>query len=770
MASVRFTYSLQCCGDNSIVAQYTSLVQLNETYYYDNNDICWSIVPFQTATTAYVPTSLTAIYNDCGCYSVENTTALEQPYQYQDCEGVWHNFESIPAFGLLYVCGRQGSVNGSGCIVTLVDNSNCNCVLPTCSSCLTYHTGVCPTPLPSPSPTATPYPTPTTTPSLTPTITVSSSSTPTPSVTATHSPTPSITPTNTITPTTTTIVCGSGVTTSNINYYFDCCGTLVQNTASGTTIIFDYTKSYNGVSRSNIAATQMCASQTPTLSPSQTPTPSITPSITPTNTLTPSITPSITPSVSQSGVFTLVNNCTVFTLFDMGIECVTLQQPSSASSIDGILSLNITGGTSPYNITWGNGQVGKTISNQKAGSYPVTVVDYYGDYTANTICNLFALTPTPTMTPTTSMTPTPTTVYPNLCFIYTSQSASYGPYLFVPNGVQNGKPRWTYGSYTILWSISSGLWEMTGWNNTVGIPKSSSSTFLPTSNWELYGGSPGVPYSISVSEGPCPTYLPISVTTSTTSQTCNNTNNCDGSITVAATGGLPPYQYSIDGGGTFQTSAIFNNLCTGQFSVIVKDSLNSLSYANSTFVGLDNTPQTYVFTIDKKVQALSANVYKSDWSINVSPSIPVGTIISFPLTITSVQRISGPFFNDDPAQTGTIESINSVFKNGVELTPPAYVSSTQVTLGICASEQMQVTTVVGDYSISMTAGDTIVGTSYSNLTMLNRVVGGNSCISTLWQDITVQIGFPSFLGPLCQLTSTVYPGLVIKNHKLDTGP
>jgi len=769
MASVRFTYSLQCCGDNSIIAQYTSLVQLTETYYYDNSDICWSIVPFQSPTTAYVPTSLTPIYNDCGCYSVENTTSSEQPYNYQDCEGVWHNFDSIPAFGFLYVCGRQGTVSGSGCIVTLVDNSNCNCILPNCTSCQTFHTGICPTPLPTASPTQTPTMTPTVTITPSPTITTTPSNTPTQSMTPSNTQTPTQTPTNTQTPSTTPIVCGSGTTTSDINYYFDCCGILVQNTPNGTSIVFDYTKSYNGVSKNNIAATQVCVSQTPTKTPTQTPTPSFTATNTPTITKTPTQTPTQTPTNTPSSVFELVNNCSIFTLFDMGIECSVLSQPSTATSSDGILSLKITGGTSPYSVYWGNGQVGKTIYNLQGGSYPVVVVDYYGDYTARTTCNLVAPSSTPTMTPTMTPSSTPDPVYPDICFIYTSQAASYGPYQFVWNGIQNGKPKWIYGSYVISWNTTSGLWEMSGWNNTPGTPKSSNTSTIPTSNWQLYGDSPGQPYTISVTEGTCPPYIPMNVSTTITNQSCIN-SDCDGSITILVTGGLSPYQYSIDGGVTYQTSSIFNNICAGNYNVIVKDSVDNISFANVVTVGYAATPTTFTISTPNQTQYLSLNQARNDWSISFSPTITAGETFSFNINITSTQKIEGPWFMDDPAQTGNIQSINSVFKNSIELTPPSPISATQIVLGICASEQMQVTTITEVYSVTMTAGDTINGTSFSLLTMLNRVVGGNSCVSELIQDINIVIDNVVYLGNACNAQVITSTSSLINNHSVNTAP
>lgn len=49
---------------------------------------------------------------------------------------------------------------------------------------------------------------------------------------------------------------------------------------------------------------------------------------------------------------------------------------------------------------------------------------------------------------------------------------------------------------------------------------------------------------------------------------CSNTAN--GRVTVTATGGIPPYSYSLDG-GSFQASNVFNNVSAGPHTLIVKD-------------------------------------------------------------------------------------------------------------------------------------------------------------------------------------------------------
>ena len=57
---------------------------------------------------------------------------------------------------------------------------------------------------------------------------------------------------------------------------------------------------------------------------------------------------------------------------------------------------------------------------------------------------------------------------------------------------------------------------------------------------------------------------------STVDPTCFN--GCDGSISFGLTsGGVGPYEYSIDGGTTYQTSPFFTTVCAGTYNLVVKD-------------------------------------------------------------------------------------------------------------------------------------------------------------------------------------------------------
>jgi len=86
--------------------------------------------------------------------------------------------------------------------------------------------------------------------------------------------------------------------------------------------------------------------------------------------------------------------------------------------------------------------------------------------------------------------------------------------------------------------------------------------------------------------------------TSQTNVACFGDNS--GSVTVAGSGGTPSYQYSINGGASYQGSGTFNNLSSGNYTIIVRDN-NLCTY---------NIP----VTITQPAAALSASASATDVS------------------------------------------------------------------------------------------------------------------------------------------------------------
>lgn len=64
----------------------------------------------------------------------------------------------------------------------------------------------------------------------------------------------------------------------------------------------------------------------------------------------------------------------------------------------------------------------------------------------------------------------------------------------------------------------------------------------------------------------------------------------DGTVTINATGGTPPYQYSSNGGTTFQSGNFFTGLVAGQYTLVVRDATGCTNTAVITITST-NGPQ-----------------------------------------------------------------------------------------------------------------------------------------------------------------------------------
>jgi hypothetical protein len=83
-----------------------------------------------------------------------------------------------------------------------------------------------------------------------------------------------------------------------------------------------------------------------------------------------------------------------------------------------------------------------------------------------------------------------------------------------------------------------------------------------------------------IANNPCTGVNIVITPTTTFADVCPTANN--GSITIAASGSTG-FQYSKDGGATFQSSNVFSNLATGSYPIVVKD-LNGCSNTQSVTI------------------------------------------------------------------------------------------------------------------------------------------------------------------------------------------
>ena len=543
------------------------------------------------------------------------------------------------------------------------------------------------------------------------------------------------TPTPTTTPSPTPIVCGSGITTGN-HYYYDCCGNFIEGNGAEELVSLDYTMPYLGIYLLGAPASTVC----PT--PTNTPTPSVTPSITPTNTpthtntQTPTATPTVTPTPSRETYYVSKNECDVITLFPLGVECNGVN-PSGPDTFDGRLFLKITGGTAPYNITWDGGQKTPYLLNLGGGFYNVTVVDYYGDFTATTNCQLIAPSPTPTNTPTPTITPSATPSFSGLCFNIIWSDGNIEQLEFVFNGYLNGKPRWydSTNGYYVQWSPVSS-WRISGYTYQGSVLGSQTTSTIPQSGWGAIGGSNTA--TVSVNQGVCGDFSTLYFTLQTSPATCEGT--CNGSINVTPVGGVAPYQYSIDGGTTYQASSIFSNICGGSYGVTVLDSTGN-TYTQQVTVANSGNVANYQVGL-QVLNLTSAGITKQQqWKVNVTPALPAGVTLTFNLNIQIDQLEQRP-------GNGIIDYSTVVKKNTTGLSTTATSTSSVVPRPFCSPQTQTESDYAEIYPITMTVGDVISGTSISQIS-LDNPANINGCSTVLNQTMTVSVNSVNVTGCNC---------------------
>ena len=351
------------------------------------------------------------------------------------------------------------------------------------------------------------------------------------------------------------------------------------------------------------------------------------------------------------------NECQPIVIFPLGVAC-QVTNPSGPNLSNGSATLIVTGGTPPYNITWENGNSSFAINNLSAGSYPATIVDYYGDFTANTTCVLTGpVVPTSTTTTTTS----PIITY-DFCMVinYPNREEEVNLSIhFNPNGIVNGKQSWISDDelYTVIWDNVDNRWELVDTVNNLTVINNDP-TYPPLNGWLILGKKG----TVSVTEGECQNNDNLSLKVSTNEPQCEG---CDASISIEGSGGIPPYQYTINGGQTWVGSPIFQGLCASvTYSPQIKDSTGTIVVSQSGNVSF--TPKvTTVYTMSMNrvsTVKVSNTSYEYTYVVNITPSLPNnGTTIMFDM------NFSGMFTQTPYLNSATKSYITEIIKNGLTI-------------------------------------------------------------------------------------------------------
>ena len=252
-----------------------------------------------------------------------------------------------------------------------------------------------------------------------------------------------------------------------------------------------------------------------------------------------------TPLLVPVGVYDLIvtdaSNCQqilslVVTAPDSIIVNVTASDASCFGSNDGIATVTPTGGTAPYTYLWNNGQTTATATGLIAGTYWWTTNDAnFCTQTSGTIV---------VSQPSQIAVTTSTTLVS--CYGACDGTASVN--------VSGGTAPYTY------------LWSPSGQTTPTIVGLCPSAYFV--SVVDANGCTIFYPFVINE-----PNALIANVTT--TNVSCFSAN--DGSIIATTSGGVPPYQYSLDG-GLSQSNGTFTGLSPATYWVDITDANGCMIY------------------------------------------------------------------------------------------------------------------------------------------------------------------------------------------------
>ena len=257
--------------------------------------------------------------------------------------------------------------------------------------------------------------------------------------------------------------------------------------------------------------------------------------------------------LSDTNLTATVNEPTILTL------SLTPTSPLCSGECNGQMDLSVTGGTTPYSIAWSTGDNNiSSIDSLCGGSYSVTVTDNNGCQS-----NSFES-------------------------IVMPSAINISPYVsdVLCNGLNNG-----YISTIVTGGTSPFQYQWSDGNTT------STDTLLSGGYYSLtvtdVNNCQGFLDSMHVKE---PDNLQINISNQ---QNPYCTGNNDGSITVNATGGTPPYSFVWDNSSTDTT---VNNLSAGTYIVTVTDFRNCETNSSITLTNTSDISVTGQTNIDAQYQ------------------------------------------------------------------------------------------------------------------------------------------------------------------------
>lgn len=322
-------------------------------------------------------------------------------------------------------------------------------------------------------------------------------------------------------------------------------------------------------------------------------------------------TPNTTTTYTVTGT---TNSCTstaqvTVTVGPQPVIDAALVQPSCGTD-NGSISATVSGGNAGYDFSWSNGSTDAINSGLPAGSYDLTVT-HVASGCSSTASYVLASPSAPSITSTDLVDPTCGASDGSIAIVANGGTA---PLEYSINGGTTFQPGSTFpgigaGNYavivrdangctvasavtlssasgpsitdiaTVAPSCAGGDGEITvvanGGSGALEYSVDGGATYQPVGTFSGLGGGT---FNVVVRDADgCQTSQSVVLNNSaipslgaiaTTMPSCGGS---DGGLALSASGGSAPYNYSIDGGVTFQASGVFAGLSAGNYDIVVID-------------------------------------------------------------------------------------------------------------------------------------------------------------------------------------------------------
>lgn len=172
--------------------------------------------------------------------------------------------------------------------------------------------------------------------------------------------------------------------------------------------------------------------------------------------------------------------------------------------------------------------------------------------------------------------------------------------------------------FSVIYTDGTNIYTKNGVNNgdTAQVAPVATATYTLAQITDANGCVRGSGFlgGATVTVAPLPTITSVNVT----DVLCNGGNT--GALTITASSGTPPYQYSINNGSTFQTSATFGSLTAGTYNLVVSDAQGCSSPAGQNSVTVNEPAVLNHTTV--LVDASCANVFDGSITITATGGVP----------------------------------------------------------------------------------------------------------------------------------------------------